>query len=67
MLLKEKLRVGIAMSYGLHGRGSIPGRVKVFLFSTESRQALSRANSASYPVGTKSDFCEGNSAGAVRN
>jgi hypothetical protein len=32
--------VGVAMGYGLDGRGSISGRVKVFLFSTASRPAL---------------------------
>jgi hypothetical protein len=32
--------VGIAMGYRLNGRGSITGRVKIFLFSTASRPAL---------------------------
>jgi hypothetical protein len=32
--------VGIATGYGLDGRGSIPGRDKIFLFSRESRSAL---------------------------
>jgi hypothetical protein len=30
----------ITMSYGLDGRGSIPGRGKIFLYSVESRSAL---------------------------
>jgi hypothetical protein len=32
--------VGMAASYDLDSRGSIPGRVEIFLFSTASRQAL---------------------------
>jgi hypothetical protein len=32
--------VGIATGYGLDGRGSIPSRGKIFLFSTASRPAL---------------------------
>jgi hypothetical protein len=32
--------VGIATSYGLEGRGSNPGRGKIFLFSTASRPFL---------------------------
>jgi hypothetical protein len=32
--------VGIATGYGLDGRGSNPGRGKIFLFSTASRPAL---------------------------
>jgi hypothetical protein len=32
--------VGIATGYGLDGRGSNPGRGKIFLFSTASGQAL---------------------------
>jgi hypothetical protein len=32
--------VGIATGYELDGRGSIPGRGKIFLFSTASRPAL---------------------------
>jgi hypothetical protein len=30
---------GIAADYGLDVRGSIPGRVKIFLFSTASRRS----------------------------
>jgi hypothetical protein len=37
-------KVGIAMSYGLHGRDSILGRGTVFLFSPASSQALGRAH-----------------------
>jgi hypothetical protein len=32
--------VGIARGYGLYGRGSIPGRGKIFFFSIASRPAL---------------------------
>jgi hypothetical protein len=32
--------VGIVTGYGLDGRGSIPGRDKIFLFSIASRPAL---------------------------
>jgi hypothetical protein len=32
--------VGIVTGYGLYGRGSIPGKGKIFLLSTESRPAL---------------------------
>jgi hypothetical protein len=32
--------VGIATSYGLDGRGSIPEKSKIFLFSTASKPAL---------------------------
>jgi hypothetical protein len=47
--------VGIAAGYGLDDRGvgvPSPGRVKNFLFSTSSRQALGHTHTASYPKGT---------------
>jgi hypothetical protein len=50
--------VGIAASYGMNGRGSIPGRDKSFLISTASRQAQG-SDSASYRIGTCVDFPRG--------
>jgi hypothetical protein len=45
--------VGIATSYGLDGRGSIPGRGKKFSLP-HSVQTGSRAHPASYPMGIRS-------------
>jgi hypothetical protein len=41
--------VGIAMGYELDDRGSISGRVKIFLFPTESRLAAGRVADHSPP------------------
>jgi hypothetical protein len=41
LLLKSRdISVGIVTGYGLDGRGSIPGRGKIFLFSIASRPVL---------------------------
>jgi hypothetical protein len=32
--------IGVATGYGLDGRGSVPGKNKIFLFSTTSRPSL---------------------------
>jgi hypothetical protein len=42
--------VGTATGYRLDGRGSIPGRARIFIFSTASRPALG-AHPAFYPRG----------------
>jgi hypothetical protein len=43
------------MGYRLDGQGLVPGGGKKF-FSLYSIQTISRAHSASYPVGTKVSF-----------
>jgi hypothetical protein len=43
--------VGLATSYELDGRGSIPDRGKICLFSKASKTS-SGAHTASYPMGT---------------
>jgi hypothetical protein len=40
IILSADSSVGIATVYGLEGRNLIPGRVKIFLFSTASRPSL---------------------------
>jgi hypothetical protein len=54
--------VGIATGYGLKNQGYIPGRGKIFLFSTAFRPSLG-THPASYPMGTGGDFLEGKTAG----
>jgi hypothetical protein len=46
--------VNIATDSGLDGRGSIPGRVKIFLFFTASRPAVTHP--ATYTMGTEDFF-----------
>jgi hypothetical protein len=55
--------VGTATGYGLDGRGSIPGRGKIFLLSTVSIPVL-RSNQSSYPMGTGGSFRGVKAAGA---
>jgi hypothetical protein len=43
---------GVSTGYGLDSRGWIPGRGKMFLFSTTSRPVLGPTQPPSYPVST---------------
>jgi hypothetical protein len=53
------------MGYGLDGRVSIPGRVKIF-FLLHLFQTGFGAHPASYPMGTGSFFREDKAAGGVK-
>jgi hypothetical protein len=50
------------MKFGLDGRGSNPGRGKIFHFS--SVETGSGAHPASYPVGIRDEFPREKAAGA---
>jgi hypothetical protein len=54
---RRKSSVGIATGYGLDGSGWIPGRGKIFPFSTASRPPLG-IQPASYSMVTAGDFPE---------
>jgi hypothetical protein len=54
--------VGTAMSYGLHGRGSIPGRARHFS-QFHDVQIASEAHPASCPLDTEGSFLGGKATG----
>jgi hypothetical protein len=56
--------VGIAVYTGCTAGGSIPGRVKRFIYLPHSAQITSGAHPAPYPMGAGGSFPEGKAAGA---